>query len=231
VVYLLFTCYFRWPQRIFECNEIFQSVNFYDTVKKYLIRFYTFAGRMMNKKHYRKIPLILASILLSACNSTPDTNASKMGMNIPQWVSSPSLEKGLAASSCVLASSSFSMDKSQAAGQARVELASNVRTRVAKLQEEYSEKVTSMGTAYDKSTVKQTTLEFVEQEIQGSRIEKVDYAQMGANRNLCVMVTLSEKNTQKLFAKLLKQAPIKLTPENETLLYLNFLQTGNNSEQ
>jgi hypothetical protein len=53
---------------------------------------------------------------------------------------------------------------------------------------------------------------------------------MGENRNLCVLVTISEKDSKNLFAQLLEQAPIKLAPDNETLLYLNFIQAENNTK-
>jgi hypothetical protein len=179
---------------------------------------------------FKSLPIIASSLLLLGCNSTPETYASNIGMDIPIWVTNPTVEKGIAASSCVLASNSFSIDKSQAASIARIELAKNLQTRVANMQEEYTKKVTSMGEAFDKSTFKQTSIELTDQHLQGSRIDKVDYAQMGENRNLCVLVTISEKDSKNLFAQLLEQAPIKLAPDNETLLYLNFIQAENNTK-
>ncbi|MCJ8320286.1 MAG: hypothetical protein MJK12_11680 [Colwellia sp.] len=169
------------------------------------------------------------AIALVGCNSTPKTNASAMGMNIPSWVTNPTVESGLVASSCVIASNSFSMDKSEAATQARTELASQIETRVSSLQEEYSSKISSMGKAVSQSTFSITTAQLTDQYLRGSKIAKVDYAQLQNIRNLCTMVTLSEEKSKELFAQLIKQAPIKLDPENETLLYLSFMKVENKS--
>jgi hypothetical protein len=174
--------------------------------------------------------LIATSVLVLGCNSTPKTNASDMGMNIPQWVLNPTVNNGLAASSCVTASNSFSMDKSQASTQARAELASQIETRVSSLQEEYSTKISSMGNTNTESKISITTAQLTDQYLRGSKVVKVDYAQMDAVKNLCTMVTLSEVKSKELFSQLLKQAPIKLDPENETLLYLNFMKSENSAK-
>lgn len=176
----------------------------------------------------KKIALVSAVTLLAACNSTPDTNASKMGMNIPDWVTNPALEKGLAASSCVIASSNFSIDKNQASQLARNELAQQLDTRMASLQEEYSQKVQLENDSATQTKFNSTVTAFTNQSLQGSKVEKVDYAQMGENKNLCVLVTLSEDQTKQLVEKVLKEGPVELSPEDETLLYLSFLKSENN---
>ncbi len=173
------------------------------------------------------LPITICSVLLFGCESTEKNNASDMGMNIPQWVLNPTVEKGLAASSCVAASNSFSMDKSQATAQARAELASQIETRVSSLQEEYSTKISSMGNTNTESKISITTAQLTDQYLRGSKVVKIDYAQMDKVKNLCAMVTLSDVKTKELFSQLLKQAPIKLDPENETLLYLNFMKSEN----
>ena len=166
---------------------------------------------------------------MTGCNSTPETNAAELGMNIPQWVLNPTSENGLAAASCVTASNSFSMDKSQAATQARAELASQIETRVSSLQEEYSTKISSMGETNTESKISITSAQLTDQFLRGSKVVKVDYAQMDNVKNLCTLVTLSEAKSKALFSQLLQQAPIKLSPENETLLYLNFMKSENST--
>ncbi|WP_440876298.1 LPP20 family lipoprotein [Thalassotalea sp. PLHSN55] len=173
--------------------------------------------------------LFLTAIVLviGGCSSTENTNASKMGMNIPSWVTNPTVQSGLVASSCVPASNSFSMDKTQASTQARTELATQINTRIASLQEEYASKVTTLDETQANSTFNVTTAQLTDQALQGSKIVKVDYAQLGNQKNLCTMVTISEENTKALFTKVMKQAPVKLDPENETLLYLSFSKSEN----
>ena len=184
----------------------------------------------MIKLCVRITSLMAISVLVLGCNSTPKNNASDMGMNIPQWVLNPTVDKGLAASSCVAASNSFSMDKSQATAQARAELASQIETRASSLQEEYSTKISSMGNTNTESKISITTAQLTDQYLRGSKVVKVDYAQMDKVKNLCAMVTLSDIKTKELFSQLLKQAPIKLDPENETLLYLNFMKSENSAK-
>jgi len=176
------------------------------------------------------LSISICSMLITGCQSTEKNNASDMGMNIPKWVLNPTVDKGLAASSCVAASNSFSMDKSQAATQARAELASQIETRVSSLEEEYSTKISSMGNTNTESKISITTAQLTDQYLRGSKVVKVDYAQMDKVKNLCAMVTLSETKTKELFSQLLKQAPLKLDPENETLLYLNFMKSENSAK-
>lgn len=179
----------------------------------------------MRLMSFTSLAVIAASLTLSACGSTDKTNANDMGMNIPSWVTNPVKNDGMAASTCVLASNSFSTDKAQAASLARAELAANLETRVSKLQESYTKKITSMGKSVDEETLKITALELTDQSLRGSKIEKVDYAQMGENRNLCVLVTVTAEKAKDMFDQLIKTQPIQLDPENETLLYLNFIQS------
>jgi hypothetical protein len=176
---------------------------------------------------FKRISTVLSVLLLAACNSTPDTNASNMGMTIPQWVTNPTPEAGLAASSCVLASNSFSIDKNQATQLARNELAQQLDTRMASLQEEYSKKVQLQDNSAVSTEFNSTITAFTNQSLQGSKVDKVDYATLNGNNNVCVLVTLSEEKTKQLVEKVLKQAPIALSPEDETLLYLSFLKSEN----
>lgn len=174
------------------------------------------------------LSLLLSSTLLAGCQSTPNSNANDMGMKIPDWILNPTVEKGLAASSCVTASNSFSMDKSQVATQARAELTKQIETRVSSLQEEYSTKLASMGETNTESKTINTTAQFTNQFLRGSKIVKVDYADINKVRNLCALAILPEKETKNLFSQLIKSAPTALNPENEALLYLNFMKSENN---
>ena len=183
----------------------------------------------MLKSAFKLSSLIAISLLTVGCSSTPENNATDMGIKIPQWVLNPTVETGLAASSCVTASNSFSMDKSEVASQARVELANQIETRVSSLQEEYSTKVSSMGKSNTESKISITSAQLTSQFLRGSKVVKVDYAQVDKVRNLCAMVILPEEQTKELFSHLLRQAPIKLDPENETLLYLNFMKSENSN--
>ena len=178
-------------------------------------------------RHIKVFSLLTATVLFSGCNSTPPTNAAEMGMKIPAWVTNPTSESGLIASSCVVASNSFGMDKSQAAMQARAELAAQLDTRIASLQEQYAEKLSSVGETTTKTKFLTTTTQLTEQVLQGAKIVKVDYAQLGEQKNLCALVTISEDNAKSLFKKVMEKAPVKLSPENETLLYLNFTKSEN----
>lgn len=176
----------------------------------------------MLKRNIQVLSFAAIVALISGCNSTPNTNAAKMGMNIPTWVTNPTSESGLAAASCVAASNSFAMDKSQATMQARAELATQLDTRIASLQEAYSEKLSTADETVVNTKFLSTSTQFTDQALQGSKTVKVDYAQMGEQKNLCALVTISEEQTQALFKRVMKKAPVKLSPENETLLYLNF---------
>ncbi|CAA0342910.1 conserved exported hypothetical protein [Alteromonas alvinellae] len=181
----------------------------------------------MLKRNLQLIALSTTLALAAGCSSTPKTNATDMGMTLPSWVTTPTVESGLAASSCVAASNSFSMDKTQAATMARTELAAQLDARVSSLQEQYAQTVSSASSSTTNTDFSTTTTQFVNQALQGSKVTKVDYAQMGQQKNVCALVTVSEDNAKRLFERVINSAPTKLSPEDETLLYLNFLKSEN----
>ena len=174
---------------------------------------------------FASVAIILTA--LSGCNSTPQTNASSMGMNIPPWVINAAVDKGLAAASCVAASNSFAMDKTQASLEARNELAQQIQTRVASLLEQYGKKTSGADDTSSDTLFMTTITQFTNQALQGSKVSKVDYAQMDGQRNLCALVTISEEASKALFKQIMKTAPVALDPNSEALMYLNFLKSEN----
>jgi hypothetical protein len=181
----------------------------------------------MLNKHTKISLIIVISVFALGCNSTQKNNTEAMGKNIPQWVLNPSFENGLAATSCVIASNSYSMDKAEVATQARDELASQIETRVSSLQTEYLTRTSSIGNTTIESKFSSISTQLTDQYLNGSQVTKIDYAQIAKVKNLCAMVTLSEETTKELFGQFLKQAPIKLDTDNEKLLYSNFIKPNN----
>ncbi|HDY92395.1 MAG TPA: hypothetical protein ENH67_08500 [Pseudoalteromonas sp.] len=206
------------------CRDTFVNFLFLHVV---LLEDSQIKGLKMFKVKASILSITVCSVLISGCNSTPKNNASEMGMKIPSWVLNPTTESGLIASSCVVASNSFAMDKTEATTQARAELANQLDTRIASLQEQYSEKITNPDETVSKSKFLSTTTQFTEQALRTSKVIKVDYAQMADQKNLCALVTVTEEGAQSLFKQVMKKAPVKLSPENETLLYLNFTKAEN----
>jgi hypothetical protein len=113
------------------------------------------------------------------------------------------------------------------ATQARDELASQIETRVSSLQTEYISRISSMDSTMIESKFSSISTQLTDQYLNGSEVTKIDYAQIGKVKNLCAMVTLSEETTKELFGQLLKQGPVKLDPDNENLLYSNFIKSKN----
>lgn len=206
------------------CRDTFVNFLFLHVV---LLENSQIKGLKMFKVKASILSITVFSVLISGCNSAPKNNASEMGMKIPSWVLNPTTESGLIASSCVVASNSFAMDKTEATTQARAELANQLDTRIASLQEQYSEKITNPDETVSKSKFLSTTTQFTEQALRSSKVIKVDYAQMADQKNLCALVTVTEEGAQSLFKQVMKKAPVKLSPENETLLYLNFTKAEN----
>jgi len=180
----------------------------------------------MLKVHTRTSSIIAIAIFALGCNSTTKNDTEAINVNIPQWVLNPAIEKGLASSSCVIASNSYSMDKLEVATQARSELASQIETRVSGLHEDYATKTTSLGRTITESKISISLTQLTDQYLRGSDVVKVEYIQIGKVKNLCAMVTLSQNKTKGLFNQLLNKTPFKLNQENESALYSNFIKSG-----
>lgn len=114
----------------------------------------------------------------------------------PEWIESPAVEGGLAATDCVRDSGKLSLDRQVAVGKARAGLARQFEQRVAAMDRAYA----GAGQTPFGNVAKQVA----EQMLAGLDPVRVEYIELDDVRNLCAMVTVEPEQARPLFDKVVQ---------------------------
>lgn len=176
----------------------------------------------MNDKMQRWSVIVMVGALMAGCASTDKKAAQGELPQLPDWVTKPVIEDGIAVTECVRSSGDMSLDKAEAVANARAAMAKQISVKVEAMDKTYQRKVKtekgdSVGGSFE-SVSKQVTQQY----LQGSRPTKMDFVNIGNQRNLCTMVTLAPEATQDLFDAIVKQSDRKLSPRDKRVLYEEF---------
>lgn len=146
--------------------------------------------------------------LLAACASGP-----------PEWIASPTVDGGFAATECVRDSGKLALDRQVAVGRARAGLARQFDQRVAAVDKAYAggEGRTPFGDA---------AKSVAEQSLTGLEPVRVEYIELDERRNLCAMVTVEAEQARALFDKLVQAAGESPDDATKDRLFEVFSGTG-----
>jgi len=170
-----------------------------------------------------QLTLLCTAMGLAACGSNDSKDQeSKPSINIPSWVMSPILDNGLASTECVKWSGNMSIDKKQAVANARAGLAKQIDIKVKAMDKTYARKTETGDKMVTSNVFESVSKQVTEQNLVGSRPERVEVIDIAGENNLCAMVTLKPELTQKLFNDLVKQSGASLSPQDETILFEEF---------
>ncbi len=166
--------------------------------------------------------MLSTTLVLAACNSTPTTQSTPLHNDdsVPIWVLQPTLENALASSSCVPWSGSLSIDKAQAVAAARADLTQQIKVKAAVLDKLYQRKVQSEQATNVGGTFEQVSKQVAEQNLVGSKPEKVAFAKLDNAKQLCVLVSMPDP--EKAFNELVENSGKKLDPTSKEALYEEF---------
>jgi len=164
--------------------------------------------------------VLLAGALAAGCASSGGDK--KAQSQLPSWVMNPVIEGGVAATECVKATGSMSLDKSEAIANARATLVKQINVKVEAMDKTYQRKVKSQGGTTTGSTFESVSKQVAQQHLKGSRATKVQYVDINGERNLCAMVTLDPNTTKDIFDAIVKESSQKVSPQDEEQLYEEF---------
>lgn len=160
--------------------------------------------------------------VLAGCASGPKEKEAKSQSNVPDWIMTPSVENGIAASECVKSSGDLSIDKSKGTALGRQALAQQIDTRVESMEKTYQRSVDASDDQDSGQTFVSVSKQLAEQNVRGSRIAKAQYVDIGGERNFCTMVTMNPEKTRDLFDQIVQQSDRDVPPESEETLYEQF---------
>ncbi|RYV02385.1 hypothetical protein SOPP22_10045 [Shewanella sp. OPT22] len=170
----------------------------------------------------KKLLMLSATLALAACNSTPTTESEPLHSDdsVPSWVLQPTMENALASSSCVPWSGNLSVDKAQAVSAARADLTQQIKVKAAVLDKLYQRKVQTEQETNVGGTFEQVSKQVAEQNLVGSKPEKVAFAKLNNIKQLCVLVSMPDP--KKAFDDLLEKSGKRLDPTSKAALYEEF---------
>lgn len=150
------------------------------------------------------------------------------GPSIPDWVTMPYVENGLADTQCLLAKKGVGMNylKSSATALARAELARQIGVRVQAMDKTYQRLAETTEGMAPGASFESVSKQVTDKHLAGSRAIKMDYVMMPeSEKNFCVMVAMSPETTKNLFSDLIQESDRAetLSPQNESVLYERFL--------
>jgi hypothetical protein len=162
--------------------------------------------------------------LLGACSSTNEPKAIMLEPtdSVPNWVFSPNVENALAAASCVSWSGNLSIDKAQSLTMARAEISQQIKLKISVLDKMYQRKLETDGKQNTGGTFEQVSKQISQQTLVNTKADKVAFAKIDDQKQLCTLVTLSEQKSDLLFEQLISKSGAKIDPTSKTALYEEF---------
>ncbi len=160
------------------------------------------------------------ALVLAGCASGPEKKADIPG--VPNWVTSPSYKDGIAATACVPRSSNFTLDRKEAKANARQDLAQQLNLQVKAMDKTYQRRTRAEDKSSSGSTFESVSRQVTDTNLNGSRVVKTGYIDLGGKKNLCVMVAFGDSAMKKIFDDLIEASGREVGPQDEELLYQEF---------
>ncbi|MCG5529334.1 hypothetical protein LRD18_00410 [Halorhodospira halochloris] len=160
----------------------------------------------MKKSLISVLALGLPLALVVGCETTPEDDDPDMS-DLPDWVTQPHAEDGLAATACVATAGSFSRDQSRADLQARQQLAAQMGTQIESMAEQYERTIETDDEISTGAHFEEVTRGVVEQELQGSNRIKGDYVTMpGGDQEFCSMMAVGQSSVNAILEEVASAA-------------------------
>jgi len=175
------------------------------------------------QKPLKAIFLTSSLSLLAACASNaPMQDASTA--SIPDWVTNPVVENGIADTQCVAAKMDYQFLKSRATSLARAELTKQIDIRVQAMDKTYQRITESKDGVAGGATFESVSKQVAQNNLAGSRAIQSGYVTMPDNsQNFCVMVAMMPEQTRAMFKELIQESGNQgIDPQTESILYEEF---------
>lgn len=171
----------------------------------------------------KTIFILAMTAALAACAGKVDEQAvDSGGITLPEWVTSPAIEDGIAATSCVKWSGDFDLDKKQAIANARQDLAQQIRIRVESMDETMKRNREGAGKADQGSVFTSVSRQTADQHLKGAVPQRVKPVKFDDAQRLCAQVAMKPEQTRELFDTLIRESKVQLSAKDEDLLFEEF---------
>lgn len=163
--------------------------------------------------------LVLAAAIAGCASNNPSDTAA---IALPSWISNPTIEDGIASSTCVRSSGHFNIDQKQAIAEARQGLAQQIQTRVRAMDETYQNNTLTEDGTTAGGVFESVSQQVTEQNLRGAVPERIEIIKIGDTLQTCAMVVMKPDQTKALFDKLVAQSGVTLSAQDERVLFQQF---------
>ncbi len=172
-------------------------------------------------------PLALAAgaalALAAGCSGTEEREAESPDISgVPEWVTSPSYRDGIAATECLPKSGNFSLDRKEAVANARQALAQQIDLKVEAMDKTYQRRTRAEEEADTGSSFESVSRQVTEARLNGSRVVRTGYFDLGGETSLCVMVAFGDSQMEEIFDGVIEASGREVTGQDEEILYQEF---------
>ncbi|MBB3168031.1 LPP20 family lipoprotein [Simiduia aestuariiviva] len=168
----------------------------------------------MNLLKCLSIGLVIAS--LAACSSNP--NKSTTNTKLPDWVTMPNIEDGLAESACVPFSGQFTIDRDQATALARNNLVQQIEIKAASLTKTFAHKTDTKDGSNVGANFETSARQIAEATLRGTKAERADIFELNKQQQLCVLVTLRDQSLDIIADQIATQSGATLSSDDKRVI-------------
>lgn len=165
------------------------------------------------------ISIACAGAILTGCGANPVKQYSEM----PDWISAPVEQNGIAASSCVMSSSDFSIDRSMAVTSAKSLLVEQIKARTEAVSKLDATRSSNGETVANEQTFTKKVEVIASQWVTGARSKEFAEPVLRGKPHTCALVVLPEKETKELFRKLMESKGSYFTENDEKYMFDQFI--------
>jgi len=167
---------------------------------------------------------ILGTLLVGCAASTQKSSQSGSagGVDLPDWITNPTVEGGLSTVECSRWSGDISSDKGEASALARATLVKQIDTKVEVMDKTYKRKVGTEEGQSTGSVFSSVSKQVAKKHLKGATVKKQEVIEVDGQKQWCVLMTMNPKKTKKLVEDIMKQSKAELDPQDERVLYEEF---------
>lgn len=178
--------------------------------------------------------ILTTFVVLMGCSATSIQAVEKTSKanDMPDWVTNPGVQEGLAAAECVRATGNAAIDKKLATAQARSALIKQISVNVQAMDRTIERSVTLQTGSTEIVRVERSfesvSVQLANEALAGSRVTQSSAATINKVKHYCTQVALSPEATQNIFQKLLEASGAEIDAKYEAMLYDEFQSTRTN---
>lgn len=155
-------------------------------------------------------------VITTGCSSNPNKVSTNTGL--PDWVTMPTTESGLAESACVPYSGQFTIDRDQATALARNGIVQQIELKAANLTKTFAHKTDTKDGSNIGANFETSARQVAEATLRGTKAVRTDVFTLDNKKQMCVLVTLNDQSLDVIADQIVTQSGATLSSEDKRVI-------------